>query len=282
MDNHNIDWWNEISLTEENDLDDELINRLLRWTEINKNLNGIETILDIGGATGVFSIPLANMGFKVTHVDISSAMLDIAIKKAENIKNIKFIQADAKDLSFIPNQSFDLVLNFDGPISFSGYDWKNVIDETCRVTKKKLIITVSNKACMIPTWVKYSLKATNKILPAVYEMLNNGFWHKDQFEDNNKIYGNVCNITSLKAFSSDELSAILKQNNMNVIKSRSLGSLAYLYLLHTNEQEKNNYFKDNLQEFIQICEQYDEEIMPEGPGTFRRAGIIAVAHPNVI
>lgn len=32
-----------------------------------------------------------------------------------------------------------------------------------------------------------------------------------------------------------------------------------------------------LNQFIDLCEQYDEEIMPDGPGSFRRSGIIAVA-----
>ena len=56
------EFWDNISTKEELDKDDEYINRQLRWREIKRNLNGVKTILDIGAATGAFSIPLAKMG----------------------------------------------------------------------------------------------------------------------------------------------------------------------------------------------------------------------------
>ena len=43
-----IEFWNRIAPREEVDLDDEFINRQLRWREIERNLDGVETILDIG------------------------------------------------------------------------------------------------------------------------------------------------------------------------------------------------------------------------------------------
>ncbi|SDG39228.1 hypothetical protein SAMN04488542_1401 [Fontibacillus panacisegetis] len=41
-----VKWWNSIVDIEENDLDDEMIHRLLRWKEIRRNLKGVNTILD--------------------------------------------------------------------------------------------------------------------------------------------------------------------------------------------------------------------------------------------
>ncbi len=54
-------FWNEISQIEEVDYDDEMINRLLRFKAIQCHLSGVHTILDVGAATGAYSIPLARM-----------------------------------------------------------------------------------------------------------------------------------------------------------------------------------------------------------------------------
>ena len=43
-------------------------------------------ILDLGGATGAYSFPLAEMGYEVWLADLSEALLDIARKK--DTKNV--------------------------------------------------------------------------------------------------------------------------------------------------------------------------------------------------
>ena len=60
-------FWDEMSKTEEVDYDDEMINRLLRLKAIQSHLSGVHKILDVGAATGAYSIPLARMGFVVVH-----------------------------------------------------------------------------------------------------------------------------------------------------------------------------------------------------------------------
>lgn len=271
-----VEWWNDISDVEEQDIDDELINRLLRWKEIRRNLEGVTTILDIGGATGAFSIPLAKEGFEVTHVDISPSMLEIAREKAKGINNINFVEANACNLDMFLDAQFDLVLNMDGAISFSGDNASKVIGESCRVAKKKLIITVSNKSCMIATWINYSLRSTGKLTSAVYEMLENGYWNKQQFPENENI---SCSIPMFKAYTPKEVEEELCANGMKVIANRSLGSLSHLYLMHLRHSDLriNDIDGDILNHFIDICDTYDIEIMPNGPGSFRRSGIIAVA-----
>lgn len=85
----------------------------MRWREINKHLTeDINTILDVGGGTGAFSIPLAEKGFKVVHFDISEEMIAIAKSKAEekNLKNITFEQGISIDLSRFNDNSFDMVI----------------------------------------------------------------------------------------------------------------------------------------------------------------------------
>lgn len=269
-------WWDAKAPREEIDLVDESINRTLRWREIERHLDGVESILDIGGGTGAFSIPLARRGFKVTHVDFSPAMLGIARQKAEGIENIEFVEANSTDLPY-EDQSFDLVLNMDGAISFCGSEAGRAVAEACRVAKNKVIMTVSNRVALIPNWMRSSIKVCGGFIPAVREMVENGEWHLDQFPENalaakgaTQDYVGAC-----KAFLPDELQNLLEQQNMSVSRIGGIGSLACLcgdeLIRHIISDEKL------LTEFVDMCDYYDEVILPKGPGTWQRAGLIAVA-----
>lgn len=77
-------------------------------------------------------------------------------------------------------EAFDLVLNMDGAVSFCGIDAEKSIEETCRICRKKLIITTSNKAWLIPVWLATTFPKFKKVVPAVKSMIENGFWHYDQ------------------------------------------------------------------------------------------------------
>jgi len=270
------EWWNSKATSEEQDRADEVINRLLRWREIEKHLPGVKSILDIGAATGVFSIALARQGYDVTHVDLSSSMLEIARQKAEGISNIKFIEANAADLSQFADRSFDLVLNLDGAISFCGSEAHTALSESCRVTRQKLIVTVSHRAWMFPLWAASSIVELGKFSQAVYAMLEEGGWHYEQFPDNAKLSQSY--LGALKAFLPKELRQSLEQYGLHVLRCGGLGSLANLCGQETLELA----LKDDalLNEFLDLCERYDNEILPDGPGTKQRAGLIAIAERN--
>ena len=265
-------FWDALAPLEEQDLDDERMNRELRWREIARHLDHVESVLEVGGGTGVFSIGLAKLGLRVTHFDLSAKMLERAEARAK-VEGVvlDFVQGDAADLSRFADAAFDLVLAMDGAISFSGERAQRVVAEACRVSSRTLIATVSNKACMVPTWIKYSMHAAQRILPAVHEMMRTGSWHKDQFPDNALIYPGVCNIEALKAFTPDELRELLRANGMTVADVRSLGSLTHLLLPHGSPAVPDV-------ELVELCEAYDREVLPAGPGSFRRAGLLAVAH----
>ncbi len=272
------EFWNIISEIEEVDYDDEMINRLLRFKAIQGHLHNVKKILDIGAATGAFSIPLAKMGYDVVHLDLSDDMIRLAKEKAEGLDNIEFIKRNAVNLDIFDTDEFDLVLCFDGAISFSGSRADDVISEACRVGKK-VMLSASSKACMAATWLNYSLTKFGRIHPSVKAMMTDGYFNKTDYDDAEQL----TSISELKAYTPEELNDILEANGMHVLECRSIGSLTHLYLLHLYRQNEsddvrekiNNISADN--DFLELCDYYDKYVMPNGMGSFRRAGIFAIA-----
>lgn len=118
-----------------------------------KNLDGIETVFDGGAGCGRFSILLAKYGCKVTHFDISQPMIDKAKELAEQagvIDNITFVKGALEDLSDCADNSFDMVISFDSPISYTYPNQEHVIGELVRIAKKRIIISVTSRLGSLP------------------------------------------------------------------------------------------------------------------------------------
>lgn len=80
---------------------------------LNSNKLGSGKALDLGCGVGAKSIALAQKGFKVTGVDIAPTAIRYAQDKAKKAGvRIRFIAADATDLSFLKDEKFDLVLDW--------------------------------------------------------------------------------------------------------------------------------------------------------------------------
>lgn len=267
-------WWEGKAEGEERDLADEPINRALRWREIERNLKGIRTIAEVGAAAGAFTLPLAKRGYKVTHIDFSAPALELAGRKARGLKNITFVQANATNLSVFPDKSFDLVLNMDGAVSFCGKEAPKTIKETCRICRKKLIVTASNKGWMVPVWTYCTLPKFKKVVHAVTHMAKTGFWHYDQHPHNRKTTPGY--FGTLQSFLPAELAALIKKHGFRVKQCHALGSLANLCGQGTVDAALKH--RGAMEEFLNLCEYFDKEIMPGGPGTKQRAGLLAVAY----
>jgi len=281
-------WWDAKAPEEEQDLADEAINRALRWREIELHLAGVRTVLDIGVGTGAFSIPLARRGFAATHVDFSPAMLALArhkacpelCRRAQGLENVHFVETNAAALPF-PDRSFDLVLNMDGAISFCGSLAEQALREACRVTRKVLILTISHRAWMIPVLVSASVKVAGCLLPAVGAMFDRGEWHQEQLPENPLLSKGVTQdyFGAFRAFMPGELRSLLEEAGMRVLRcGGGLGTLANFCGSEAVEQVCQD--EALFQDFLDLCERFDREVLPGGPGTRQRAGLIAAAVPR--
>jgi hypothetical protein len=243
----------------------------LQRREIQRNLDDVNTILVIGGGAEAFSISLAGQGYSVTHLDSPAAMLELARQTVENQTNLHCVPGNSTDLSQFEDRFFDLVLNMDGAISFCGFDAERAIMESCRVTKKKLILTVPHRSTMVGNWISSSIHATGRISPAVHALLDRGEWLQAPARDNS-----LNSFGSCKSFLPGELKKKLNEAGLIVRRLGGLGSLLQLCDQETLRSVTRNIGLFN--EFCGLCERYDREVLPDGPGTSARAGLIAVAH----
>lgn len=91
-------------------------------------------ILDVGAATGAYSIPLSREGHSVTAVELVKHNLDILESKHEHVN---CWPGNATDLSFLDDNTFDITLVF-GPLYhlISTEEKLKALQEARRVTKK--------------------------------------------------------------------------------------------------------------------------------------------------
>ena len=105
------------------------------------------TILDLGGASGAYTFPLANKGYKMYLADLSENLISIAKKKCKNEKIDNIISCDvvnALDLSIYEDNKFDVVLLF-GPLYhlLEESERKQCIKEVQRVLKDNGLLFAS-------------------------------------------------------------------------------------------------------------------------------------------
>ncbi|MBQ4014502.1 MAG: class I SAM-dependent methyltransferase [Treponema sp.] len=91
-------------------------------------------ILDVGAATGAYSVPLSRQGFDVTAVELVPSNLQKLRAKHEKVKCWK---GDARDLHFLDGAAFDIVLLL-GPLYHlhAEEDKLKALAEAARVAKK--------------------------------------------------------------------------------------------------------------------------------------------------
>lgn len=132
---------------------------------IEKYLKPDSKILEIGAGTGRYSIALAEKGYDVTSVELVPHNIDIMKKKVKPEHKIQINEGNACDLSFLDDNTFDIVLLL-GPMYhlFNEEDKHKALSEAIRVAKKGGVIFASY--CNNDTSV-YKFFYTNRVLKFV-------------------------------------------------------------------------------------------------------------------
>lgn len=118
-------------------------------------------ILDVGAATGVYSVPLASMGHTVDAVEIVGKHVQSLLHKKEksSLDALRIYHQSALDMSNLKMKSYDVGLCF-GPLYHlvDPSDQKKVISEMCRLVKDDGVILFSfiNNDMVITTETSFS------------------------------------------------------------------------------------------------------------------------------
>ena len=110
-------------------------------------------VLEIGAATGRYSHALARMGYRVDAVELVQHNIDLFKANTKPGEDITITQGNAKDLHFLRDNSYDLVLLL-GPMYhlFTVEEQKQALSEALRVTKPGGILMAAycgNDATMV-------------------------------------------------------------------------------------------------------------------------------------
>src|SRR5918911_5519962 len=90
----------------------------LTWRYLREYLPPQGAILEVGAATGRFTLELARRGYRVTAVDLSAALIERCRQNlvAEGLETrVRLVVADARDLGEVEGRQFDAVLSM-GPL----------------------------------------------------------------------------------------------------------------------------------------------------------------------
>lgn len=270
---------------------DDIIQKSHIEKELLANLDGIDTVFDGGAGCGRFSILLAKHGCKVTHFDISQPMIDKAKELAEKagvLDKITFVKGALEDLSAYENKSFDMVISFDAPISYTYPKQKQVIGELVRIAKKRIVISVSSRLGYLPylanplqknqfildencsdSWVQWCVANKQNVIDSFS-------FHKDNVEKlmSDGLMGGEEEIAEFEqggtpwcityTFMPDELKTILSEFGVKNIELAGPG--AYARTIPNELLVKIMNDPKQRAEFLDFCYQYDSNPFVCGMG----------------
>ena len=262
---------------------DDIVQKSHIEKELLANLDGIETVFDGGGGSGRFSILLAKQGCRVTHFDISQPMLDKAAELAEKAgvaHRMTFVKGALEDLSAFADRSFDLVMSFDAPISYTWPNQETVIANLVRICKKRIMLCVSSRSGFLP-YLANPLQKNQFILddsssdPWVQWCISNAQKAVDDFSFHESACAKVLESGLLGgqeeieayergespwpityAFLPDELERILRENGVRDI--RLAGPGAYARTIPNEILRKIMNDSEQRAAFLDFCHTFDQ------------------------
>jgi ubiquinone/menaquinone biosynthesis C-methylase UbiE len=231
------------------------------------------TILDAGGGAGRFSIPLCVAGHKVTHIDLSMEMMQIAKANlaACGSESVDFIQGSITDLSCYSDRYFDLVICIDSPISFCYKDYGKALDELTRVSAEKVVFSVMNRTSMIITGgVDFDLTHYGKLktVKAVYDT-------GDLIVDKELLELHANLMPSWHAFTPEEIEGEIKARGFRVSEISATGALSFLT---KKELLQQLIVSEAYSEYLDFEERFDSNRSLLGIGYSGGSGLTIAAY----
>jgi ubiquinone/menaquinone biosynthesis C-methylase UbiE len=122
-------------------------------------------VLDLGCGDGTTAVPEARLGADVLGVDIARTLVEAGNRRAKELglRNLRFQEGDASNLSGLEDHTFDLVVSIFGAM-FAPKPF-DVAKEMVRVTKKGGRIVMGNWIPNDPTFVAQILKTSSAYTP---------------------------------------------------------------------------------------------------------------------
>lgn len=107
------DYYDEDPRDEHNRLEEHQLERDLTWRYLSQHLPPGGAVLEVGAATGRYSLELARRGFSVTAIDLSPRLVERAQEGAAEAgleHRLRFLVGDARSLNVVTQDRFDAVL----------------------------------------------------------------------------------------------------------------------------------------------------------------------------
>jgi ubiquinone/menaquinone biosynthesis C-methylase UbiE len=112
---------------------------------IKKYLTSSDIVLDAGGGSGINAIMMARLCKRVTLVDISSKLLELAAGNIQNAglaEKMEIVKGDITDLMQLGNACFSFVVCVGGTLSYVLEQAPQAIRELVRVARKDAILII--------------------------------------------------------------------------------------------------------------------------------------------
>ena len=198
-------------------------------------------ILDVGAGTGAYSIPLHNMGFDVTALELVKHNLRVLEQKN---KDIKCLQANALNLKKFEDNSFDATLLL-GPMYhlFSGEEKLKALNEAKRVTKKDGLIFVAYVSN------DYAIITHGFVDGFILDAIKN-----EEITKNFKIIDNIKNLYSFSSIK--DINQLNKKSGLKRLKIIGVDG-ATDYIRPVLNKMSEDMFKTYIKYIETICERKD-------------------------
>lgn len=250
------------------------VHTALVWRTIERYLAGVETVLDAGAGPGRFSLPLARLGLKVTHLDLAPRMVARAAERAarEGLQ-LDFAVGSVEDLPW-RDRRFDLVLCLDAPASYASSS-RQALRELARVTGRWLIVSAVNRLGQLPVGIKIESRLRTD-LSFTRSFLATGDWQPPPRLARIPFIRRFL-FPPLHAFTPEELQEELRACGLEVLEMAATGTLARL----VGERAIKRLWKKPAvrEEFLALCEALERQPIFWGVGAEGAAGLLAVCRP---